>query len=285
MGWMDYRALGRTGEKIAAIGFGTWRIGGGMSPDYSHDREAIEAIKYAIKLGMTHIDTAEIYGAGHAEELVGKAIKELPREDLFIATKVWHTNLRYDDVLKACERSLKRLQTSYVDLYIIHWPSRAIPLSETMKAMERLYKEGKTRYIGVSNFSADQVEEARSYLSVTDVVANQVEYNLYNRSIEAELMPYCFKNGITITAYSPLAKGTLARELKSPRNRRAKILFDLAEKYSKTPTQIALNWVIWHEQVIAIPKAIQKHHIEENAAAAGWKLTKQDYELISKTWK
>jgi len=282
---MEYRELGRTGERIAAIGLGTWRIGGGMTPDYLHDKEAIEAIKYAIQLGMTHIDTAEIYGAGHAEELVGEAIKDFKREELFIATKVWYTNLRYDDVLKACERSLRRLQTSYIDLYMIHWPSDTVPLSETMKAMERLYKEGKIRYIGVSNFSTSQIEEARYNLSTTDIVANQVKYNLYDREIESELMPYCFKNGITIVAYSPLARGALTRELEKPGNKRAEVLRSLAEKYSKTPIQVALNWVIWHERVIAIPKAIQKHHLEENAGAAGWKLMKEDYELISKAWE
>lgn len=279
---MEYRVLGKTDEKIAGIGLGTWKIGGDLSPDYSHDKEAIKAIRYAIELGMTHIDTAEIYGAGHSEELVGEAIKGFKRDELFIATKVWHTNLRYDDVLKACERSLRRLQLSYVDLYMIHWPSDKVPLSETMKAMEHLYKEGKVRYIGVSNFSAFQIEEARSYLSTTDIVSNQVEYNLYRREIESELMPYCFKNNITIVAYSPLAKGALTSEFNKPWSKKAKLLKELAEKYSKTPIQIALNWVIWHDQVIAIPKAIQKHHLEENAGAAGWKLAKEDYELISK---
>ncbi|MEM3898074.1 MAG: aldo/keto reductase, partial [Nitrososphaerota archaeon] len=136
---MEYRVLGRTGEKIAAIGLGTWMIGGGTSPDYSRDRDAIEVIRYAIELGITHIDTAEMYGGGHAEELVGEAIRVFKRDEVFIASKVWHTNLRYDDVLRACERSLKRLQTSHIDLYYIHWPSDVIPLSETMRAMERLY--------------------------------------------------------------------------------------------------------------------------------------------------
>ncbi|MDW8074122.1 MAG: aldo/keto reductase, partial [Nitrososphaerota archaeon] len=253
---MEYRILGKTDEKIAAIGLGTWKIGGDMSPDYSHDKEAIEAIRYAIELGMTHIDTAEIYGGGHAEELVGEAIKGFKRDELFIATKVWHTHLRHDDVLKACERSLRRLQLSYVDLYMIHWPSGEVPLSETMRAMERLYREGRIRYIGVSNFSASELDEARSYLSTTDVVANQVEYNLYRRGIESDLMPYSFKNDITIVAYSPIARGALASDLKNKREKRIRLLVDLAEKYSKKPIQIALNWVIWHDRVIAIPKAV-----------------------------
>lgn len=281
---MEYRLLGRTGEKIAAIGLGTWLIGGGSSPDYSMDMEAIEAIRYAIELDMTHIDTAEMYGGGHAEELVGEAIKSFKRDEIFIASKVWHTNLRYDDVLRACERSLRRIQTSYIDLYYIHWPSDVIPLSETMKAMERLYKDGKIRYIGLSNFSPTQIEEARSYLSTTDVVAIQAEYSLYNRKIEGDVIPYCFRNNLTVVAYSPLARGALLVDLRKPMERRVKLLMELAEKYSKTPVQIALNWVIWHDQVIAIPKALQRQHLEENAGAAGWKLTKEDYDLISKTW-
>lgn len=282
---MEYRALGKTGEKVAAIGLGTWEMGGGFSPSYSHDKEAIDAIRYAIELGMTHIDTAEIYGAGHSEELVGEAIKGFKRDELFIATKVWHTNLRYEDVLKACERSLRRLQLSYVDLYMIHWPSSEVPLSETMKAMERLYREGKVRYLGVSNFSSSQIEEARSHLSTTDIVSNQVEYNLYKRKIESKLMPYCFENGITIIAYSPLARGALTAELERPESRKGRLIKELADKYSRTPVQVALNWVIWHDQVIAIPKAIQKRHLDENAGATGWKLAREDYELISRIWK
>ncbi|MCF3653903.1 MAG: aldo/keto reductase [Aigarchaeota archaeon] len=281
---MEYRFLGKTGERIAAIGLGTWLIGGGGSPDYSRDREAVEAIRYAIELGMTHIDTAEMYGGGHAEELVGEAIKAFKRDEVFIASKVWPTNLRYDDLLKACERSLKRLQTSYIDLYYIHWPSDVIPLSESMRAMERLYKDGKIRYIGLSNFSPTQIEEARSYLSTTDVVAIQAEYSLYNRKIEADLIPYCFRNGMTAVAYSPLARGALLADLKKPTERRIQLLMELAEKYSKTPVQIALNWVIWHDQVIAIPKALQRQHLEENAGAAGWKLAKEDYDMICKAW-
>ncbi|MEM1976954.1 MAG: aldo/keto reductase [Nitrososphaerota archaeon] len=281
---MEYRVLGRTGEKIAAIGLGTWMIGGGTSPDYSRDRDAIEVIRYAIELGMTHIDTAEMYGGGHAEELVGEAIKKFRRDEVFIASKVWHTNLRYDDVLRACERSLKRLQTSHIDLYYIHWPSDVIPLSETMRAMERLYRDGKIRYIGVSNFSIAQVEEARSYLSTADVVAIQAEYSLYNRKIEGDLMQYCLKNGMTLVAYSPLARGALIADLSKPMERRVQLLLELAEKYSKTPIQVALNWVIWRDQVIAIPKASRKEHVEENVGAAGWKLAKEDYDLISRTW-
>ncbi|MCS7145667.1 MAG: aldo/keto reductase [Nitrososphaerota archaeon] len=281
---MEYKRLGKTDEKIAAIGLGTWRMGGSMSPDHSQDLEIVEAIRYAVELGMNHIDTAEMYGAGHSEELVGRAIKVFPRDQVFIATKVWYTNLRYDDVLQACERSLKRLGVKYVDLYMIHWPNERIPVSETMKAMEKLYKDGKIRYIGVSNFSTSLVEEAQSSLSTTDIVANQVEYGLHNRHIERDLLPYCEKNGITITAYSPLGQGRLAMELRA-RTKRTEALQELANRYIKTPVQIALNWVIWRENVITIPKAIKKEHLEENAGASGWRLTPEDYKRLSDSWK
>jgi diketogulonate reductase-like aldo/keto reductase len=281
---LEYRVLGRTGERIAVIGLGTWSIGGGMTPSYSADKQAIEAIRYAVRLGMNHIDTAEIYGGGHAEELVGEAIKEFKRDDVFIASKVWHTNLRYNDVLRACERSLKRLQTSYIDLYYIHWPNPSIPLRETMRALERLHDEGKIRYIGVSNFSASLVEEARSYLSHADIVADQVEYSLYERSIERDLMPYCLREGIAIVAYSPLGQGRLARELREGRSRRVRILMEVAERYSRTPIQVALNWVIWHEHVITIPKSVRREHLEENAGAAGWRLDENDYKLLAEAW-
>ncbi|MEM1654989.1 MAG: aldo/keto reductase [Nitrososphaerota archaeon] len=283
---MEYRRLGKTGEKIAAIGLGTWGIGGGMSPDYSADKQAIEAIQYAIELGMNHIDTAEIYGGGHSEELVGEAIKKFRRDEVFIASKVWHTNLKYDDVLRACERSLKRLQTSHIDLYYIHWPNPLIPLSETMRALERLHDEGRIRYIGVSNFSASLIEEARSYLSHADIVANQVEYSLYERSIERDLIPYCYEKGITVVAYSPLGQGKLYRELSSSRpSKRVRVLREVAERYSKTPIQVALNWVIWREHVITIPKSIRKEHLEENAGAAGWRLDEMDYKFLAEAWE
>ena len=281
---MEYRRLGRSGERIAAIGLGTWRIGGGMAADYSMDREAVEAIRYAVELGMNHIDTAEIYGGGHAEELVGEAVKIFRRDEVFITSKVWHTNLRYDDVIKACERSLRRLGTGYIDLYLIHWPNPAVPISETMKAMEKLHREGKIRYIGVSNFSVKELEEARQVLSTTDVVANQVEYSLYERRVERDLIPYCSREGITVIAYSPLGKGRIAREAAEGGSARARILNEIAEKYSKTPVQVALNWVIWREEVVAIPKSIKKDHLRENAGAAGWRLGAEDYRRISEAW-
>jgi len=271
LSYKDLKELNRTGCKVPAIGLGTWKIGGSMTPDHSQDDLAIKALRHGISLGMWLVDTAEIYGGGHAEELVGEAIKIFNREKIFIVTKVWETNLRYDDVLKAAKRSLKRLKTNYIDLYLIHWPNPRIPLSETMKAMEKLVSDGLVRYIGVSNFSVELMEEARSYLSKEDIVVNQVKYNVYDRSIERDILPYCQKEGITLMAYTPLAKGSVSTD---------KTLIEIGRKYSKTAAQVALNWLISKDMVIAIPKAIRIEHIEENAGAMGWRLSEEDIRYI-----
>lgn len=273
--------LGKTGECVAAIGFGTWGIGGWETPDYSMDNKAVEAIRYAVELGMNHIDTAEFYAAGHSEELVGKAIKNFPRDDVFVATKVWHTNLRYENVIASCRKSLERLQLKYVDLYMMHWPNPRIPISETMKAMEKLVKDGLVRYIGVSNFDVPLLEEAMEAMKSEEIVSNQVSYSLENRAIERELLPFCEKNGITIVAYTPLGKGRLLTD----RSEKGRKLEETAAKYGKTPAQVALNWVIWKPNIITIPKALKKEHIEENAGAAGWRLSEEDYEALCRIWR
>lgn len=278
---MEKKILGKTGESIAAVGFGTWGIGGWETPDHSMDDKAIEAIRYAVELGMNHVDTAEFYAAGHSEELVGKAIKNFPRDELFIATKVWYTNLRYDDVIHSCMKSLERLQLKYVDLYMIHWPNPRIPISETMKAMEKLVKDGLVRYIGVSNFDVPLLEEAMEALKSEEIVSNQVSYSLENRAIERDLLPFCEKNGITIVAYTPLGKGRILQD----RSEKGRKLGEIGAKYGKTAAQTALNWVIWKPNVITIPKALKKEHIQENAGAAGWRLTEEDYEILCRIWR
>jgi diketogulonate reductase-like aldo/keto reductase len=277
---LERKSLGKTGESVAAIGLGTWNMGGRESPDYRDDERLIEAIRYAVELGMNHIDTAEMYAAGHAEELVGEAVKQFSRDEVFIATKVWPSNLRYEDVIHSCRRSLERLQLKYVDLYMVHWPNPRIPLQETMKAMEKLVKDGLIRYIGVSNFDVELLEEAMNALKREEIVANQVEYSLEAREVERELIPFCERNGITVTAYTPLGKGRIPAEAASNKPR-GKILAEMAQRYGKTPVQIALNWVIWRPNVITIPKAARKEHLEENAGAAGWRLTEEDYKRLS----
>jgi diketogulonate reductase-like aldo/keto reductase len=277
---LERKSLGKTGESVAAIGLGTWNMGGRESPDHRDDERLIEAIRYAVELGMNHIDTAEMYAAGHAEELVGEAVKQFSRDEVFIATKVWPSNLRYEDVIRSCRRSLERLQLKYVDLYMVHWPNPRIPLQETMKAMEKLVKDGLIRYIGVSNFDVELLEEAMNALKREEIVANQVEYSLEAREVERELIPFCERNGITVTAYTPLGKGRIPAEAAS-NTPRGKILAEMAQRYGKTPVQIALNWVIWRPNVITIPKAARKEHLEENAGAAGWRLTEEDYKRLS----
>lgn len=269
---MDLKELGKTGIKVPAIGMGTWGIGGYTTRDTTYDKEAIKALRKGIELGMYLIDTAEMYGKGHSEEIVGKAIKPFSREKVFIVTKILPEHLHYEDVIEAVRGSLKRLKLDFIDLYLIHWPNPKIPLKETMKAMEKLVEDGLIKFIGVSNFNVAEMEEARSYLSKNDIVVNQVEYSLLERSIERDLLPYCIKNRITVMAYTPLAKGRLARN---------EFLQEIGRKYGKTSAQVALNWLISKENVIAIPKAINLSHVEENAGAMGWRLSKTDVERIS----
>ncbi|MEA2089409.1 MAG: aldo/keto reductase [Thermoproteota archaeon] len=271
---MEFKELS-DGVKIPVLGVGTWKMGGGLRADRTHDKECVLAVRTAIRLGMTHIDTAELYGEGHAEELVGEAIQGFRREQLFITTKVKAENLLYNDVISAIKRSVKRLRTSYVDLYLIHAPNPEIPIKETMKAMDYLVENKLTRFIGVSNFSVEQIKEAQKYAR-NKIVANQIEYNLLTRNrgqftngMESKIVPYCQKNGITVIAYRPLAKGELAKL-------GIKLLDELAEKYGKTQVQIALNWLISKPNIVTIPKAVKIEHIKENLGAIGWRLSEED---------
>jgi len=300
---MEYINLGKSGLKVSKIGIGTWQASGDAWGQDVIDDNIIKAIKRSYELGVNLVDTAEIYGNGHSETVVGKALKDIGRENMIVATKVAGAHLRHDELLKSAELSMKRLGISYIDLYQIHWPDpwEQIPLRETMKAMEELYVQGKIRAIGVSNFAVRDLEEARSYLSKTDIVSNQVRYNMLQREIEEEVMPYCRKNGITIIAWSPLAQGALTgkynvenvprdrirsgNEVFKPENmkqieRLLKILKEIAQKRKKTVAQVSLNWVISHEGVIAIPGAKTPEQAEENAGAAGWKLSDEELKLI-----
>jgi diketogulonate reductase-like aldo/keto reductase len=257
------------GVEVPVLGLGTWGMGGRQIEDHRWNDETIMAIKMAIDLGMTHIDTAEYYGAGHCEELVGQAIEPYFREELFITTKVWHSNLRYEDLLNSMRQSLKRLRLDYVDLYLVHWPNPRVPLKETMRAMEQCVKEGYTRFIGVSNFSVQLMEEAQSYLSNSKLVANQVEYSLLDQKPKMELLPYLRENDSLLISYRPLGRGTLT-------NPGYKTLDELAERYQKSRAQIALNWLINQEKVITIPKSINPIHLLDNIGALGWKLSLDD---------
>jgi diketogulonate reductase-like aldo/keto reductase len=276
---MLFRPLGRTRESIPVVGLGTWGIGGEMGPDSSRDEAGIQALRLGLGLEMKFIDTAEMYGAGHSEEVVARAL-EGRRDGVFVASKVSPRHFAYDDVLAAAKRSLKRLGLKQMDLYQLHWPSSRIPISETMRAMEKLVEDGLTRYIGVSNFSVEQMREAQHSLSHEKIVSNQVEFSLIDRSVEAGILPYCQKEGLTLIAYSPLGQG------KIPRGRGAsfKVLDEIAGKLGKSRNQVALNWVLQHDSVVAIPKAASTDHIKENAQVVEWKLGGEDYQRLAKAF-
>jgi len=301
---MEYVNLGKSGFKVSVIGLGMWQAGGTFWGSDVTDENSIKAIVRAYELGINLIDTAEGYGEGHSEEVVGKAVKEIGRDDLVIATKVHGGHLHYDDVIKACDLSLKRLGVKEIDLYQVHWPDpwQQVPLKHTMRAMERLYKEGKIRAIGVSNFAVRDLQEARQILSATDIVSNQVRYNLIQREIEEEVLPYCRNEEISILAYSPIAQGALTGKYDQKNKptddvRRGNKLFTdenitqvskvvdvlrrIASSRGKTVAQVALNWLIKDEFVIPIPGAKNPKQVEENVGAAGWKLTKGEIEGIA----
>ncbi|MEM4591534.1 MAG: aldo/keto reductase [Nitrososphaerota archaeon] len=300
---MRYIELGRSGLRVSKIGLGTWQIGSsewGWNRGYSID-EVIKAIVRSHELGVNFIDTAEIYGGGVSEEVVGRAVREF-RDEVVIATKVWPTHATYDGVLKACERSLRRLGVDVIDLYQVHWPNPLIPLSSTMRAMERLVEQGKVRTIGVSNFSAGMLRRAQECLKKEEIVSDQVKYNLVERGVERELLPYCEREGVALIAYSPLAQGFLTARYNvsnRPRDfvRRLNPLFDpsvmrragplmellreVASRHGAEPGQIALAWLIKRERVVAIPGAKRAEQVESNAGAAELELSEEEWAALS----
>lgn len=275
---MQYKTLGKTNTSIPAIGQGSMGIGGFFTKDSSNDDFFVDLLKKAIDLGLTLIDTAEAYGEGHSEVLIGRAIKGC-RKDVFISTKVSPEHLAYDDVIKAAEDSLKRLETDYIDLYQIHWPNPTISLEDALAAMKKLVNDGKVRYVGVSNFSVEELKLANKIFK-SRIVSNQIEYNLFDRTIEEDILPYCEQEKITVIAYSPLDKGLIAN---GPE--KIALLEQIAQKYNKTKAQIALRWLTSRPPVVVIPKALDISNLEDNASAADFDMEKKDVELIDRTCK
>jgi diketogulonate reductase-like aldo/keto reductase len=265
---MEYKQLGKTNEKIPVLGLGSWEL------NRSDEKTAMDALKAGFDNGIKFVDTAEIYGT---EPMVAKAITGY--DGIFVATKVWTSHLRYDDVIKACDASLQKLGIKTIDLYQVHWPNSEIPIKDTMHAMEQLVKDGKIRHIGVSNFSVEQTIEAQAALKENEIVSNQVEYNLMVRDIERDLLGYCAKEKITVIAYSPLAHGKLYDKNYATL---ANFLASVGSKYGKTPTQVALNWLMVKDQVVTIPKASTKEHVMEIIGSTGWSLSADDAGAISK---
>jgi diketogulonate reductase-like aldo/keto reductase len=251
------------GERVPVLGQGTWRMGENRR---AHDEE-VAALRHGIELGMTLIDTAEVYGGGGAENVVADAI-EGQRDRAFVVTKVYPHNASRTELPKACERSLKRLRIDAIDLYLLHWRERNTRLAETVEAFEKLRAAGKIKRWGVSNFDVDDMEELRSIGNGANCAANQVLYNLENREMESALLQWSQKNEIPIMAYSPVGHGRGLLENAT--------LKKIATRHDATTSQIALAWVLRQPRVIAIPKATKEKHVRDNARSVDIKLTKED---------
>ena len=259
-----------SGRKIPLLGQGTWRMG----ENSRHKQAEIDALKLGIDLGMTLIDTAEMYGEGGAEKIVAEAISGC-REDIYLVSKFYPYNASYQDVIAACDRSLSRLKTDYLDLYLLHWRG-SVPLSDTLSGLQHLKQAGKILDYGVSNFDTDDIKEAESLPGGEEIVTNQVLYNLMRRGIEWDLLPWCKKRNIPIMAYSPIEQQAFVGDSK---------LSDIAAKHDATTTQIALSWLLHQDNVISIPKATNPQHVGENRAALDIKLTKEDLHELDRAFK
>ncbi|MDJ0688812.1 MAG: aldo/keto reductase [Xenococcaceae cyanobacterium MO_188.B32] len=259
-----------SGKEIPILGQGTWRMG----EKASQKQAEIDALKLGIELGMSLIDTAEMYGEGGAEKIVAEAISNC-RNEIFLVSKFYPYNASYQGVIAACERSLSRLKTDYLDLYLLHW-REAIPLSETLEALQHLKQTRKILDYGVSNFDTDDMEEALSLPGGKEIATNQVLYNLKHRGIEWDLLPWCQERSIPIMAYSPLEQRAFVDDSS---------LKAIATKHNATSTQIALSWLLHQDNVISIPKATNPQHIKENRAALYIKLTEEDIKQIERAFK
>jgi diketogulonate reductase-like aldo/keto reductase len=265
------------GHSIPKIGFGMWRIGGDSYPDPKLDSVSLDALRTALEVGYTHFDTAEGYAAGHSEELLGRAVRETntKREDLFITTKVSPEHLQYEQVLRSCENSLRRLNMDTIDLYLIHWPRAGMKLEDTFRALNQLVREGKVRHLGVSNFNLKLLKQAQS-LSETPILTDQVPYSLPDKSyVENGVLEYCQQNDILLTAYSPVKFHDL------PVNQ---TLRAIADAHSATPYQIALAWLGAQPRVITIPKSLNPQHIKDNFESAEIELTKDEFKTLSELY-
>jgi len=254
---MKLRTFGTTGIEVPIIGQGTWPV-----PDR-------DALRRGIELGMTHIDTAEMYGDGRSEEVVGEAIAPYPRESLFLVSKVLPSNATRTGVVRACERSLRRLRTAYLDCYLLHWRSD-VPLDETMAGLEQLVRDGKIRSLGVSNLDPWDLREAAAALERERIACDQVLYNLGERTPEAHELPWARANGCALVAYTPLARP----------KRGEKVLDGIAARHKVTPAAVALAFLVRDPVTFAIPKANKLEHVEANAAAADLELDTAEIEAI-----
>ena len=251
---MEYRTI--KGEKVPSLGLGTWRLSG---------EECTRIVERALALGYRHIDTAQMY-ANEGE--VGRGIRNssVDREEIFLVTKVRTSSFSHDDVIRSTREGLKKLQTEYVDLLLMHWPNPSVPLDETLGAMRELQEEGSVKHVGVSNFPPPMVEEATEHATV---FCNQVEYHPYRA--QDELLGQAKEMDYLLTAYSPVAKGRVAND---------KTLQEIGEAHGKTPAQVALRWLIQHEKVAAIPKAANEDHLRSNFEVFDFELSNEEMERV-----
>jgi diketogulonate reductase-like aldo/keto reductase len=250
--------FGPTQRALPVIGQGTWDLPeSGTAVD-----EAKRAIRRGIELGMVHLDTAEMYGGGAVERILGEAIAGIPREQLFVTSKVLPSNATYAGTIAACERSLQRMNLDYLDCYLLHWPSH-VPPAETMRALGDLVRSGKSRFVGVSNFDVDEMLEAQRLLGAVPLACNQVLYHLHERGIEHALIPKARANGIAIVGYTPFGRGQFPRAETAA----GSVLERIAAKHGATARQVILAFLTRDPGVFSIPKASRVPHVEENAGA------------------
>ena len=295
---MNKIRLGKTNLEVSRIGLGTLAFGHKTKGIQDKD-EIHRCINFALDNGINLIDTAEEYSGGLTERFIGEVIKKRgDREDVVLVTKVSHNHLGYKEVIKAANNSLERLQTGYLDIYLVHWPWCYSPISETMRAMDQLLMEGKIRYVGVSNYHNALVQEAMSNLQNGEIIANELEYNLINRSIEKEILPFSRQQRIAVLAYYPLLSGFLTTKydentilakddfrnywelFKHKENfTRSRVLFEtvrqIAEEHEVSPAEVAINWLL-KEDIIPIPGAKKESQIESNIHATQWCLRKDE---------
>ncbi len=260
----DRKPVGRTGETVSAIGIGTWAI---RDP---HSMK--EALIYAFTHGIDNVDTAEMYGSGEAERIVGEAVREVGRDNVFITTKLLPHRFRSPDLaVKSMRASLERLGVRYVDLVLIHWPDDYASIEEQVRSLETLAERGLTRYIGVSNFDEDLLARALEACRKYEIVADQVHYSVVHRYPERGLLNLAIDKGVLVQAYTPLERGRVAE---------IPVLREIGEKYGKTPVQVALNYLISRPMVSAIPKSERVERVREFIGAMGWRLSPEDLERL-----
>ena len=269
---MQARAFGATGRQVPVIGQGTWNL------ERGDEAKAVAALRRGLELGMTHVDTAEMYGRGAAERRIAKAIAGR-RDEVFLVSKVLPENSSRAGTLRACERSLERLATDHLDLYLLHWRG-APPLEETVSAFEQLRADGKIRAWGVSNFDVEDLDELAKLAPIESIACNQVLYHLEERAIEHAVLPWCERRGVAVVGYSPFGSGGFP----SPRSRGGRVLKEIADARDATPRQVALAFLVRRPALFAIPKAADVRHVEENSGAGDLRLEASEIAQIEEAF-